>query len=141
VGAAVVPEPARDLIARRTHERYAATVPHARPWNDLSTEEQAGSRAFVDDIPRKLMTVGRRLVRDDPEPTADGFTAEEVELLSRGEHERWVNENRSQSSSDDPDLVPWSELPEDRREIDRALVRSLPELVAAAGFRIVRVAR
>jgi hypothetical protein len=34
--------------------------------------------------------------------------------------------------------VPWDELPDDRREIDREHVRAIPELLASVGLKAVR---
>jgi hypothetical protein len=46
---------------------------------------------------------------------------------------------RDEITKEHPDLVDWEQLPEATREKDRDTVRQLPELLADAGFRIVRV--
>jgi hypothetical protein len=38
-----------------------------------------------------------------------------------------------------PYLVPWNQLPDERREIDRVLVKSLTTLVTSAGLSVDRL--
>ena len=40
-----------------------------------------------------------------------------------------------------PDLVPWEELSEGRRDIDRRLVQAIPSLLAAAGLELTEAFR
>jgi hypothetical protein len=48
-----------------------------------------------------------------------------------------VRDNERKTS---PYLVPWAELPEDVKEHqNRSAVRAIPELLADAGYEIVRV--
>ncbi|GAA3345510.1 hypothetical protein GCM10020358_52890 [Amorphoplanes nipponensis] len=77
------------------------------------------------------------------------LTAELIERLARREHDRWCRfqrangwrygERRDDAGRQHPDLVEWERLSEAAREKDREAVRQLPELLADAGFRIVRV--
>ncbi len=69
------------------------------------------------------------------------FTPEEVERLAEMEHVRWMEE-RADSEDDgeaNPHMVPWSELDEKDKDIDRRFIRKLPQLLARAGFQIVRL--
>jgi hypothetical protein len=75
------------------------------------------------------------------------FSAEEIELMARMEHDRWLRERRRggwRAGSKDigkrttPYLVPWEELNEDIRERDRAFIRDLPRFLAAVGFKVCR---
>ena len=45
-------------------------------------------------------------------------------------------EQRDDAAGTHPDMLAWDDLPEPRREIDRMLVRALPELLAANGLGI-----
>ncbi|NIN65134.1 MAG: hypothetical protein GTO63_10630 [Anaerolineae bacterium] len=38
-----------------------------------------------------------------------------------------------------PALVPWEELPEEQKDKDRDLVRGIPDILARAGYAIVRL--
>jgi hypothetical protein len=83
----------------------------------------------------------------DAEPTR--FEGADVERMARAEHERWSEDLRRagwrHSSKDKdararthPHLVSWEELAEDVREIDRAIVRDVPGLLAEWGYAVVR---
>jgi hypothetical protein len=77
------------------------------------------------------------------------LTAGILEDLAIREHNRWCAYMRDEGwkyspSRDDvqlrhPDLAEWESMSEATREKNRDSVRRLPELLADAGFRIVRV--
>ena len=66
-------------------------------------------------------------------------------------HEHWVAERRSAGWVSGPErdvagkitpyLIPYAELPEDVKEWDRQAVRAIPEVLAAAGLEVYRLAR
>ena len=75
------------------------------------------------------------------------FTDEEVDLLGVEEHRRWVRERlangwtpgpKDPARKTTPYLVSFSELPPDIAEYDRMYIREIPNLLAAAGLRVVR---
>jgi hypothetical protein len=78
------------------------------------------------------------------------WQTEEVEWLARVEHERWVAQRelsgwqfhavRDDAKKLHPDMIPYAELAEERKELDRAAVRDLPALLAQAGFALRRLA-
>ncbi len=64
--------------------------------------------------------------------------------MARMEHERWVAEKllagfrpgaRDNAAKTSPYLVPWDELDEKVREIDRQAVREIPDLLALGRVR------
>jgi hypothetical protein len=73
---------------------------------------------------------------------------EEIDRLAASEHQRWCEERRADGwtpgsvidlqQKRHPDLVPWSELGESRRELDHEAQRELPALLARYGLAIVR---
>jgi hypothetical protein len=80
------------------------------------------------------------------------FSSEEIETLAQMEHARWVDErkaagwtyapgNKDLENQTSPYLVPWEELTEDIKEIDRETVRSLPSFWAQAGFEVCSLAK
>jgi hypothetical protein len=71
------------------------------------------------------------------------------ELLAELEHERWMKEKldngysrgpeRDEERRTHPDLVPWSDLPEESRQYDRDTVTAIPEFMAKAKFEVYRL--
>jgi voltage-gated potassium channel Kch len=123
-------------------------------WEQLPESLRESNRLFADSIPTKLAVIGcvaqpSRLVdfRRPPEVLSD----EEVKRLAPLEHDRWSEDMqhhlgyRRGAGAKDPHGkvhpligVLFDELPEENREKDRAKVRSIPEVLARAGFKIVR---
>ncbi len=139
----LTPPPWLETVARAIHDQYrdrredegAATA----PWEALPAELQGSNRDQAAAIPGKLAMVGCQLVPTASANGFEGFTGPEVELLAEREHERWVRERTVSAGPARPgDLVPWDELAEDRRELDREAVRAIPAVVAAAGLAVRR---
>jgi len=143
-------------LAEAIHREYLAHVkagtgvppPTAVPWADLTEEFRDSNRNQAREIQEKLRTVNCGIM-----PKAMGvarvvtaFTDEQVELLSRMEHDRWMAEKlqngwvagtpRDDDKKIHPDLVPWEVLPEQEKEKDRNSVRTIPYLLREAGFGI-----
>lgn len=149
-----------ETMARAAHENYvaeahargetAATNPAAVPWTDLPESLRESNRDQARHAGAKLRAIG---ARPAPVVTAGGgeaqLTEEEVEQLAVMEHERWCEERRRQgwtigpkdhTARTTPHLVPWDELDDETRELDRDAIRALPRLLALAGHRIERTA-
>jgi hypothetical protein len=123
-------------------------------WDELPEPLRESNRLFADSIPTKLAAIGcvaqpARLVdfREPPEV----FSREEVDRLAPMEHDRWSADMqhhlgyRRSALEKDPHRrlhpligVPFDELPKENQEKDRAKVGSIPEILARAGFKIVR---
>ena len=151
-------EPRNEVIARALHEEYlrhrAASPPRPgadaanRPWAELDDEWREANRAHARDIAAALGRLGIELLPIDS--SGEGLvtlTDDEIETLARMEHDRWtadrLDRGWSLGSRDDrlrthPDLVPWEELSDESKAIDRALMRARPELMARAGFALRR---
>jgi hypothetical protein len=145
-----VPDPG-EALARALHERYVrdrvaagerrGSTPALTAWEELPDEYRKSSRRNANDLRRALRERGYELARHD---AAAVLGPDDVEAVAQLLHERWVEERvagewSSGARRDDerrvhPDLVPWSELPEKRRQIDRDLVRSLPEALREVGW-------
>ncbi|HEX2041303.1 MAG TPA: NAD-binding protein [Acidimicrobiales bacterium] len=147
-----------ETIARALHEQYLRNRQAAEgtddgrsvaPWEDLPEDLRESNRRLARQIGEKMRAVGCRL-----QPLWDWhvepvtFAEEEVERLARMEHEAWREERTgaawTYAATKDverrrsPYLVPWEELPPDVQDIDRALVRALPEFLASTGFAVIR---
>ncbi len=149
----------RDEIARAIHEdyvrrrhaegRHSDDDPSLAPWADLPETLRESNRHQADDIDRKLIAVSCEVVRDEngTHPTIE-FTDPEVEKLAKLEHERWVEERlasgwsvaptKDVEAKQTPYLVPWEDLSEGVRDLDRDTVRQIPQFLATLGFAVVR---
>lgn len=76
------------------------------------------------------------------------FSEDEIELLAKRIHDKWVEKRIQQGWKygpvrDDkmkihPDLIPYEQLPEEKKELDRIFVRNLSRILLNAKFKIVR---
>lgn len=145
-------------LARVIHERYrhrrrergewTPDDPSLQPWDRLSARLQADNRAQAADIGRKLAavdcTISPRLGRG---PGAE-LSAVDVERLAELEHARWVDERvragweyaptRCEERKQHPGLTAWPALSEQFRHRTVDAVNELTDILADAGFRIVR---
>jgi len=145
--------PARALhdcyVARRTAAgETIADNPSLVAWELLPEHLKASNRDQMAHLRVKLMAIGRDLA-----PGLEGSSAplgpEEIELFAEMEHERWCEHERfggwtlgphkDAAAKTTPYLVPWEDLPEEMRDIDREFARAIPDLVRRMGQRIVRV--
>ncbi len=149
-------------MARAIHEEYIrnelrkGNTPETNPsmveWEQLSEEMKEMNRNQADDIGIKLNAAGCDIV---PwyDYGADQFTfkPDEIELMSKIEHERWCNQRMEQGWNyaavrDDkkkmhPSLLGWDDprFSEVEKEKDRNTVRQIPKYLALAGFQIYRI--
>lgn len=151
-----------EVIARAMHEDYVrqeraaghspATNPSMVDWDRLPESLRASNRLAAVDTGAKLATIGcdiRRWTDWGAEPVV--FSPAEVEVLAGLEHQRWRREREAAgwtlgAAKDiarrrSPHLVPWDELSDAVRELDRNQVRELPAFLARAGFIVVRTER
>jgi hypothetical protein len=151
-----------EVVARVIHAKYVAsrrregqsveTNPSMVDWQQLPESLKESNRAQAADIWLKLATIGCDIVPMtdwDAEPPA--FTADEIEQLARMEHDRWWKEReaagwrlaaaKNEARKESPYLIPFEDLPEDVKEIDRATVRALPAFLAEVDFAVVRAGR
>jgi len=114
------------------------------PWDELPEDLRAANRAQVEDVPAKLAAIGCELGATSEDFT---FTDEEIEMLARREHDRWMAERMYRGWTYGPyrddqrkchdRLVPWAELTEEDREKDRVAVRAIPGFFSG-GLGIIR---
>ncbi len=150
-----------EILARAIHEDYRrkqreiGIAPQINssivPWSELPEHLKESNRRQADNIGVKLKAVGCYL-----EPLTDWdaglfeFTPEEVELMAKIEHERWVSERRRTGwkyapgeknikKRTSPHLIAWDKLSEEIRELDRNTVRELPSFLYKADFQICRL--
>lgn len=145
-----------ERLAQAVHEHYLqeqisdgvpmGSTSAMSSWEDLDEDLREANRAQAREIETTLAQVGCRV-----EPGAGGafaLTSDEIELLARREHARWLRQRRDAGwifgqIRDDagrrhPRLVEWGQLSESERDKDRDAVRNFPSVLAAAGLRVVR---
>jgi hypothetical protein len=147
----------RERIAQAMHGEYvrAQTVLaqpaddiSMQPWQMLPESLRESNRDQAADIGRKLKEVGLDLVLTSSwGPAQFTFTPEEMDLLSREEHDRWMRKlladgwtmgpEKNVESRIHPLLVPWEELSQAEKDKDANAVRALPALLARSGYAIV----
>lgn len=146
-----------DVLARAIHLGYVRdqrakgrppTDPSMSDWDHLPYDLKESNRQQADHIPVKLRAIG--CTRTPPHPEAlpvTGFSEEEIEVLARMEHHRWVAERRLAGWTDGPrdaskrthpHLVEWEALPEEVRKQNRDAVCEIPSLLRLVGERIYR---
>ncbi len=148
-----------EILARAMHEEYLkdrrrageglGTNPALVPWSDLEEGRKESNRAQAAHIGTKLAAIGCDLITlSDWDPDNFQFENDELEKLAEMEHDRWVKERKQTGwtlgpkqpeGTTSPYLVPWRQLDEDVRELDRTFIRTLPDLLARSGFQIVRI--
>jgi hypothetical protein len=151
-----------EAIAAAMHQRYlkhreaSGTAgnpddPALKPWDALPEDLKESNRAAARDIPRKLRAIhcfAAPLDAGAQDSGVQDFAAEEVEELARMEHERWNGERlkaqwrpgaRDVARRTTPYLRPWEELGEADKDKDRDAVRTIPEVLRAAGLGIFRL--
>ncbi|MBP1823163.1 NAD-binding protein [Mycobacterium sp. OAE908] len=142
-----------ELIAVAVHNRWReeqlAENKPAPLWEELDESRRDSSRAQARDIPVKLHMIGCVIAPLRDWGASDfTFDPEEVEKLAIEEHDRWIDERVQagwRAGPKDPDkklteyLIPFNELPDHIAEYDRMFVRSIPQILANAGFQVLRL--
>ena len=149
-----------DLIepmAQEIHERWLAIEiekgsdkPSMLPWNQLSDEYKNSNREQALDNLQKLKIYNYRVVSVyETEKSITQFSEETIEAMAENEHERWMNEKlrkgwtygkvRNDTLKKHPLLLPWKELDNATKELDRNAVRVIPELLKNTGYAIEKI--
>ncbi len=150
-----------DIMAKALHEDYLTRLPaeartrkdnrSAYPWDRLDDDLVESNRQLADHIPVKLRAVGcYTTARGDPNHPGkpiDRFEKDEVEVLAKMEHRRWMAERflagwtlgpKNVEKRVSPYLVEWEDLPNEIQEYDRNFVRILPDVLALVNLEIHR---
>ncbi|HUK68245.1 MAG TPA: RyR domain-containing protein [Streptosporangiaceae bacterium] len=151
-----------ESIARAVHQDYVrrrlaqggmpGSDPALAAWEDLPEDLRESNRLQVADIRAKLGAIGYEFTPEaDWDAAPFELSAEQVEQLAQAEHDRWQDERRQAgwrygpvrdaSARFSPHLVPWEELSEDVRDLDRDAVRLIPSVLSMAGYAIVPLNR
>jgi class 3 adenylate cyclase len=121
------------------------------PWDKLPLDIQDANRAQVLDIPNKLEFLGYEIARfGGLNPSEISISDGQLEELAVREHDRWMNERRSQgwtyapvrdnSRKLHPMLVPWDDLTDTEKQKDRDAVLNMSMLLALADLKLRKIA-
>jgi hypothetical protein len=143
-------------IARILYEEYLKemktqghTINDTKEWDllgeDLKTPYREQALVLINDLKKCGY-----IIREDgtQSVTPITFSPEEIEILSRLEHDHWVDEKikngwtygqyRDNSRKIHNCIVKWEELTENERQKDRTIVSRTPLLLANHGYKIVK---
>lgn len=149
-----------EKLARKIHEYYvrykksSKTVkltPAMRPWENLDNEYKESNRKQAYDLLIKLLRINcylRPKLAEQEKPPFQ-LNQNEVEILARMEHKRYVQErlekgwkpgkevNRPDKIHDS--LVPWSQLKKEYRDNARNIVRDIPKILDELNYELYRL--
>lgn len=118
-----------------------------KSYGELRERDKERNRATIRWIPAKVAMEGYEIAPEGS-ATRQEMTAEQIERLAELEHEIWMKSKRaagyeqgpkaSESPKLSPYLVPWSQVPDDFRYIDRAMVNAIPKILEKARLILVK---
>jgi hypothetical protein len=149
-----------ERLARAIHRGYVANArargetetvnPSTVPWDRLPEDLRQANIAQAAAIGDKLRTIGATVVPDSTSASDFAFTDQEIELLARQEHDRWMRERRAagwtygvprdNTRKHHPYLRDWQYLDQGAQDKDREAARAIPEILHAAGYNVTRLA-
>lgn len=149
-----------EIMARAIHEEYIiqqsklGITPDVNPsmvsWETLPESLKESNRNQAEYIGAKLAAICCDIaMTTEWEVKPFEFHQDEIELMARMEHERFVQERLNQGWTFStikniekkltPTLIPWDNLSEEEKEKDRDTVRAMANTLARARFKIYRV--
>lgn len=146
-----------DTRARQFHEGYCAKdllecekkpgaqpAPFNRPWAELPETARDANRITADHFEVKMRALGLRIVSKDEQVDPVVLTSDQLELLARMEHDRWWADRmldgwtfhavRDNQRKFHPNLVPYDELTEPIKQLDRDSVLQMVEILDGEGY-------
>jgi hypothetical protein len=136
---------ATELLARGRHadqllDGIASGQEAGKAWDRIPAAERASHRRLAAEIADELGELGADLVPlRGPPSTADlPLSGAALDQFGRTVHERWIRAEREAGSpvARGPHSPDWDHLPETERERIRAEIRSLPSMLARAGYEL-----
>jgi voltage-gated potassium channel Kch len=135
-------------VTKRTREGKSIDDSWLCSWEELKPDIKEANRQQADHLGIKLRAIGCSVSTDDHiSGNFNGFSEDEIELMARMEHRRWVAEcllagwtpgPKDHDRRQSPYLVEWDKLDDTIKVNDRDTVRNIPEILALAGKKIIR---
>jgi len=154
-----VPDQLLEIVAQTIHEDYverrrseegkSSSDSSLLPWDELPETLRDSNREQAKDIENKLAAISCEIAsNDDDRPPVVEFSEAEVEMLAKLEHDRWETERRADGwtygtvkdsfGKHSPYLIPWEDLTEEVRDLDRDTVRRIPQFLRNVDLVVVR---
>lgn len=147
-----------ERLAIAIHDRYNRMALKLNPqkrikypnFTDLPRERKYYNIRSAMAFPDMLANIGCDILAPGRDSTrrVNKFTHAETETLAALEHERWMRGKlergwrygaiRSKSEKTNPYMVPYAELPDEIKELDRQPVREILALLAGIGLAVYR---
>jgi len=128
--------------------RDDAAEPAGRTWETLPASYRDANRQQADHLWAKLAVTDCRAVREELVESF-AFSPLEAERLAVIEHARWAADRyldgwtyapvRDNARRHHPQLVPYADLSDPMKDLDRFAVRLIPTLLARSGRGVVRM--
>ena len=155
--AAIVPRPLLEnieKIARTIHEKYRKQQrirkPDEKPiaaWDELSQDLKYSNLRQARSITDKLKMLGYTIAQNKDNATeVTELSYEQIEFLSKIEHDLWNEERRKNGwqygpikdtdKKISPYIVPYEELTEEIKDYDRDTVRNMIPLINSVGLKV-----
>lgn len=125
------------------------THPLLVPYNELPEMYKESNRVTVRTIPKKLAAVGYVMIPSRSNEPPMKFPGDDLEKLARFEHELWMADKLASGftlgtpTPENPKrneyLVEWDQVPEGIKQIDSDLIKDIPQILAKAGYTIVKI--
>jgi len=153
--AALVERGVVETVARALHAQWCGRAERSRgrapAWEEAPEWMRESSRAAVGSYRDCLMELGYQLrPLFDPEAAVRNFSAAEIEIIARQEHERWCSERTAsgwrlgerydEAEKTSPWLRAWDDpgYGENEKDYDRGRVTRLSALLAEVGIEVRR---
>ncbi|MBN2404475.1 MAG: RyR domain protein [Coriobacteriia bacterium] len=143
----------RESLARAIHEAYLVRFggepgSGAVPWGSLAEDLRNAARGQADDLVVKAALVGCSIVPQDRAQVDFSLTDDEIEMLARHEHSRWMSERmssgwtygdlRDDQTKRHPDMVEYDALSEEAKDKDRDVIRRMLVILESGGYGLRR---
>jgi hypothetical protein len=149
----------REQLARQIHANYCKIQKENNntesgiktlEWERLSEEYREANRAQADDIINKLGRFGYGYDAGDSFfETVKEFPQSNLEAMAVTEHDRWMQQRlsagwrfapgpKNEQEKTSPYLVPWDQLEDKVKELDRDAVRGIIPLFERIGMRVYK---
>lgn len=146
-----------ELLAKKTHENYNKVQVERNPdkeleyprWEDLPQTLKFSNVRNAKSMINKLRKIYMYVSPEDTGNEVLELSEEEVEYLARVEHNSWMDERmtngwtygpkKNVTKKVSPYMIPYKELGEDIKELDRDTVRNMIGLLNSIGLKVYRM--
>lgn len=149
---------AKEIIARAIHDVFRKTQkgkkadddPSMAEWDLLNDDFKHSNIDQAEQIPKKLEAIGCSYrPQTNPPGGISTFSEQEVETLAEMEHARWCEERRRRGWIYGAErnvekkitnaLLPWEDISEELKDLDRKTVENIPPILSLAKFEVYQL--